>query len=78
MNVDLFLSEFLAPPKGTSQQDLLEKARHWIAVIQFPAQHFPNANEFELRVRRRNARQGLRRLLAKHPELIPMLRSQQQ
>jgi len=35
MNVDLFLSEFLAPPKGTSQQDLLGKARHWIAVINF-------------------------------------------
>jgi hypothetical protein len=77
LNVDLFLSQFLTPPNGSSPQALFEKAKHWIAVVEFPKQHFPNADEFELRVRRRNARQVLRRLLAKHPELIPMLRSQQ-
>jgi hypothetical protein len=74
MNVDVFLSQFPKPSKGGSP---LEKARHWIAAIQFPEQHFPNANEFELRVRRRNSRQSLRRLLVKHPELITMLRSEQ-
>jgi hypothetical protein len=77
LNADSFLSKFLKPLKGNSPAILLEKAQHWISALESPEQHFPNANEFELRIRRRNALQALRRLLLKHPELIAALRGQQ-
>jgi len=69
--VEQFLTQFLTPPKGTSHTTLAEKVKHWISVCNHPEQVYPKADVFELRYRRRNARQNVRRLLSKHPELLP-------
>ena len=76
MNVEInrFLSQFLTTPKGTSKQPVIDRARHWVAVLQSPAEFYPQADEYELRHRYRQAKQNLRRLLNRHPELLTMLR----
>lgn len=66
-----FLSTFLAP-KGTP----LERAEHWLAVAHNPQQFHPQADAYEIRHRRRMARQNLRRLLRNHPSLITALQAQ--
>jgi len=68
--VEQFLTQFLTPPKGTSQATIAEKVKHWISICNHPEQVYPNADSFELRYHRRNARQNVRRLLSKHPELV--------
>ena len=68
--IEQFLEKYLTAPKGTSHHNFVEKIAHWISVCNHPEQFYPKADPFELRVRRRNARQNIRRLLNKHPELI--------
>jgi hypothetical protein len=75
-NVSTFLDTFLSQPKGTSPQVLLQKARFWMSAIESPGHLYPTATEYELRCRVRQARQNLRRLLARHPELIPLLKAE--
>jgi hypothetical protein len=72
--ISTFLDTYLSSsPQGESPQALLARAKHWLTIAQSPAELYPNANEYELRCRSRQARQNARRLLQKHPELIPML-----
>ena len=68
--VEQFLSKFLTAPTGKSPNDLAGKVAHWVSVCNDPQQFYSNADAFELRYRRRNARQNIRRVLSKHPELV--------
>ena len=73
--IEKFLTDFLTP-QSTTQQPLIDRARHWLAVAKSPETYHPDADLFELAHRRRNARQNLRRLLNKHPELIAALQTE--
>lgn len=66
--VNEFVQKYIAKPKGSSSP--VENVIHWISVANDPAQFHPQADAFELRYRRRLARQNVRRLLAKHPALV--------
>jgi hypothetical protein len=72
-SLDSFFQTFLRPLNGTSPQDLLSKAHHLVSVVNDPAQFSTDTNPFAIRAVRRNARQSLRRLILKHPELIPQM-----
>jgi len=73
--IDQFLSQFATQPKGTSQETLTHRAKYWLSVLQSPKGFYPEANEFELDKRRSNARRNLRRLLNRHPELLPIVKA---
>jgi hypothetical protein len=72
-SVDTFLRTFLSPPKGTSPQDIAAKIRHYIDVANNPAQYSDDHTTFALRAKRRSARQCLRRLVQKHPQIAAQL-----
>jgi hypothetical protein len=71
--IDQFIGQYIAKPKGSSPESLADNVCKWLAVANDPKQFHPNADEFELRYRRRNARQSVRRILGKHPELVPVV-----
>ncbi len=68
-SVDTFLRTFLSPPKGSSAQEIYAKLRHHIDVANNPAQYSSDTSVLALRTKRRNARQSLRRMVLKHPEI---------
>ncbi|HKV92332.1 MAG TPA: hypothetical protein VJW20_07270 [Candidatus Angelobacter sp.] len=72
-SIDRFLQTFLRPPSGTSPQDIYAKIRHHIDVANNPAQYSSDTSVLALRVKRRNARQAVRRLVLKHPEIAEQL-----
>jgi hypothetical protein len=69
--VEQFLSEFITPAKGKG--NLAERVKHWVEIANNAQEFYPNADVYELRCHRRNARQNVRRTLAKHPDLIPIV-----
>ena len=71
-SVEAFFSAFDTPPKG---KDILSKAQHWLAAFQSPEHFHPQATEIERQHYRRLAKQNLRRLLNRHPELLSKLQS---
>lgn len=71
--IDLFIEQYIAGPKGSSPELLADNVCKWFAVANNPEEFYPNADEFELRYRRRNARQNVRRTLNHHPELTPLV-----
>lgn len=70
VEVDSFLQQFLSDvPKLVP-----DKIKHWLYVANNAALVYPDAEAAELKRRRRNARNNVRRLAAKHPDLLPALR----
>jgi hypothetical protein len=71
--LDSFFQKFIRPLTGTSPQDLLSKAHHLIDVVNDPAQYAVDTSPFALRAARRSARQSLRRLMLKRPEVLKQI-----
>ncbi len=72
--VEVFLQKFLKTPKGTSPEVISQKIKYWLTVANNPERYFPDANTAELKYRViRNARQNVRRLARKHPNLLSEL-----
>jgi hypothetical protein len=76
-SVDTFLRAFLSPPSGSTPQDIINKIRHYIDVANNPAQYSSDTSIPALRAKRRNARQSLRRLVLKHPEIAAQIMHEQ-
>jgi hypothetical protein len=72
-SVDSFLAAFLSPPSGSTPQDIISKIRHQIDVVNHPEEHSSDTSIPALRAKRRNARQSLRRLVLKHPEIAAQI-----
>lgn len=72
-SLNTFLQAFLKPPTGTSPEDIAAKLRHYIDVANNPSQYSDDHSTFALRAKRRNARQSLRRLVQKHPQIAAQL-----
>lgn len=68
--VEQFLQKHLAT---TPQKSIPEKIKHWLFVANNPATVYPDADAVELNRRRRNARNNVRRLAAKHVHLLPTI-----
>jgi hypothetical protein len=73
-DIQSFLDEFRPVPKPSAEP--LALARHWLEIYSQPETHYPDADAFQISVRRRNARQNLRRILTKHPEVLAVLRAE--
>lgn len=72
-SVDTFLRTFLSVPKGKSPEDIAAKIRHYVDVANNPSQYSDDPSTFALRAKRRSARQSLRRLVQKHPQIAAQL-----
>jgi len=72
-SVDSFLKAFLAPPPGDSPQDIKARLLHWIAVANEPHKFLTENNPHSVAAKRRSARQNLRRLAQRHPEIADQL-----
>jgi hypothetical protein len=74
MEIKEFLDQFRSQVK--SADDPFQRAQYWLDRYSDPQTFYPDANAFELRIHRRNARQNLRRLLNKYPGLLERLQAQ--
>lgn len=72
VTVAQFILQHLPIPKD-SPESIVENIIKWIGVANNPAKFYQDAGDYELRARRRNARQNVRRLLSRHPALVPMV-----
>ena len=72
VEVEELIATYLNSPKDDSA-GIAANIVKWFAIANDPAKFYPDAGLYELRSRRRCARQNTRRLLVKHPELAPMV-----
>jgi len=63
--VDEFLSRHLKPAPGRSAQDVRDRILHWIEIANNPSIVSTN----NIAETRRKARQNIRRLVERHPEV---------
>ena len=65
-----FTDKFLNLPKGDSPEQIEARIRHWVDVANHP-EAFTNGDTspYSISAKRRSARQNLRRLLQRHPEV---------
>ena len=72
-DVDAFIKKFLRPPKSSanSPDDVAARLRYWISVVNRPELFMKedDPNPYAVSARRRTARQNLRRLLKKYPDV---------
>lgn len=71
--VDLFLQKHLNPTPGRPAQDVKDRILHWIALAKNPTLVISEANAKSEANARRKARQNIRRLLLRHPEVAAQL-----
>jgi hypothetical protein len=73
-SVDAFLKAYLKPPKGNSPQKIRERFLHWVEVTNHP-ENFTSGddNPAVLSKKRRSARQCLKRLALRHPDIVEQL-----
>ena len=65
-----FAAKFVKPPKGDSPEQIEGRIRHWVDVANHPEAFVKgDTSRFAISAKRRSARQSLRRLLHKHPEV---------
>ena len=69
----VFLQTFLAPPEGKSPQDIKARLLHWIEVANSPEQFTGDPSAHTLAAKRRSARQNVKRLAERHPEIAAQL-----
>lgn len=74
-SISSFLDTF-APP--VRQQDPYISLQHWLDVMQNPSTHYPDASEYEIKARIQAAKRNARKLLQKHPDLLPRCQSDAQ
>ena len=69
-NLDEFIQTFLpSPPKGDSPANIATRIRHWIDVYNHPEKFTDDHSPYALRAKKRSARQNVRRLAEKHPDI---------
>ena len=71
--IDRFFQTFVRPPTGKSPEDILAKLRHYIDVANDPSTYATDKSAFAVRAKRRNARQAIRRLVQRHPEIAAQM-----
>ncbi len=76
--IDQFLNAFLVPPPGQSPQSIKDRCLHWIDVCNEPEKFTTEQNGHALAAKRRSARQCLRRLAERHPEIVAALMQEHQ
>ena len=69
VEADLFLQKHLNPPPGKPAPDVTERILHWLAVANNPNIVAPATSAANIANVRRKARQNLRRLVLRHPEV---------
>ena len=67
--VQQFIHTFTVPPSGRTPQTLRERFQHWIEVYAHPEQFTKDHSPHALAAKRKSARQCLRRLAERHPEV---------
>lgn len=65
-----FTEKFLQIPKGDSPEQIEARIRHWVDVVNHPEAFVAeDTSPYAISAKRRSARQNLRRLLQKHPDV---------
>ena len=77
-NIQQFLDTFLIPPKGKSPQEIRDRFKHWAEVYAHPEQFTKDHNPHALAAKRKSARQCLRRLTERHPDIAKVLLEERQ
>lgn len=72
-SVDTFLETFLEPPPGKSPQQIKARLLHWIELANHPERFSVDKSAIALAKKRRSARQSLKRLAERHPEIAAAL-----
>jgi response regulator of citrate/malate metabolism len=67
--IDQFLKTFLSPPPGDTPKEIKERLLHWIAVTNEPQQFSNSEDAHAIAATRRSARQNLKRLAQRHPDI---------
>jgi len=72
-DVDVFLIRHVRPAPGRTAEDAKDRILHWIEVANNPAAAIPTADSKIIADVRRKARQNVRRLVKKHPDIAAQI-----
>jgi hypothetical protein len=76
--VDRLLQTFLVPTSGRSPQSVRDRFKHWITVYSHPEKFTEDRSPHALAAKRKSARQCLKRLADRHPEVAAALMSERE
>jgi hypothetical protein len=73
MDVQKFIDQFLILPSGKSPAAIRDRFEHWREVHSHPEKYTEDQSPHALAAKRKSARQCLRRLAERHPDIAASL-----
>lgn len=71
--IQTFIEKFLIPTPGKSPQAIKDRILHWVEVANHPEKFTSTQDIHAIAAKRKNARQCVKDLAARHPDIIAVL-----